>query len=222
VRRGLGLQASARRSRDLIVPCVDTAPEPASASDPPSGFRLWPDVLAPGEEAALRADLLRLPLGEVRMHGVVARRRVAHLGRGYAYGARAITEAAAPLPPFLAPLRARVAALAGVFPEELVEALVTWYPPGAGIGWHRDAPAFGLVVGVSLGAPARLRLRDGGPGGALRDLVLPPGSAYLLDGPARWRWYHQLPPVKAERLSVTFRTLRSAPPRAARPRRASS
>jgi alkylated DNA repair dioxygenase AlkB len=28
--------------------------------------------------------------------------------------------------------------------------LVSYYPSGATIGWHRDAPVFGDVVGVSL------------------------------------------------------------------------
>jgi hypothetical protein len=30
--------------------------------------------------------------------------------------------------------------------DELVEVLLTRYPPGAGIGWHRDAPMFGPEV----------------------------------------------------------------------------
>ena len=47
-------------------------------------------------------------------------------------------------------LRDRCGELAGFAGEELVEALVQRYPAGATIGWHRDAPAFGIVVGVSL------------------------------------------------------------------------
>jgi alkylated DNA repair dioxygenase AlkB len=92
--------------------------------------------------------------------------------------------------------------------EALEMAVVIRYPPGAGIGWHRDAPAFGDVVGVSLGAPARLQLRRGGPGGERRELLLSPGSAYVLSRDARWGWQHRLPPVQAERFAVTFRTLR--------------
>jgi DNA oxidative demethylase len=204
---------------------VDAGSDRARERSLPAGLRLWPDVLDATEEADLRAALLRLELGEVRKHGVVARRRVAHFGRGYAYDSRALDEDAPPIPALLLPLRARVAALAGLDPEALVEALVTRYDPGAGIGWHRDAPAFGDVIGVSLGAPARLRLREGSAGGEVRAVILPPGSAYLLAGPARWRWFHQLPPVKALRLSVTFRTLRPArapPPAVGARRRGSS
>lgn len=36
--------------------------------------------------------------------------------------------------------RSRIAPLTGTPPEAFEEALVTDYPPGAGIGRHRDAP----------------------------------------------------------------------------------
>src|SRR3712207_8467371 len=45
--------------------------------------------------------------------------------------------------------------------EELAQTLVTRYPPGAAIGWHRDAPAFGVVAGVSLGSACRMRFQRG-------------------------------------------------------------
>jgi hypothetical protein len=45
----------------------------------------------------------------------------------------------------------------------LADLLVTRYPPGAGIGWHRDAPQFGDVSGVSLQATCRMRFRRGQP-----------------------------------------------------------
>jgi alkylated DNA repair dioxygenase AlkB len=43
--------------------------------------------------------------------------------------------------------------------DDLVQALLIRYDPGASIGWHRDRPVFEHVVGISLGADARLRLR---------------------------------------------------------------
>lgn len=188
---------------------LELVPSPVPALPP--DMRLWRALLPAQEQQALLAALARLELGEVRMHGVTARRRVAHFGRAYAYDARAV-QPGPPFPAALEPLRRRAAALAGVEPAALAEALVTRYPPGAGIGWHRDAPAFGKVVGVSLGGPARFRMREGGPGGRALEVLLEPGSAYLLAGAARWSWQHAIPPVPAERWSVTFRTLRDAPP----------
>lgn len=84
------------------------------------------------------------------------------------------------------------------------------YPEGAGIGWHRDAPPFGSpVFGVSIGAPCVLRFqRRTGGRRLVHGLELEPGSAYVLDGPARWSWQHSITATPGRRYSVTFRTLR--------------
>ena len=103
-----------------------------------------------------------------------------------------------------------MAALAGLAPETLGQALVTQYPPGAAIGWHRDKAVFGDVLGVSLGAPCLFRLRrKAGASWQRASLRLEPRSAYLLLGPARTEWEHSIPPIaEGLRHSVTFRTLR--------------
>ena len=96
-------------------------------------------------------------------------------------------------------------------PGELADLLVTRYPPGAGIGWHRDAPQFGEVSGVSLLTACRMRFRRGRPRAwETAELTLEPRSAYVLSGPARAQWQHHIPPVAQERWSMTFRTLRHA------------
>src|SRR2546428_8966624 len=93
----------------------------------------------------------------------------------------------------------------------MAEVLVTHYPPGAGIGWHRDAPAFGVVVGVSLLGACRFRFQQGrGVARRPRAVTLAPGPAYVLDGAARWQWQHTIPPGRGERYSVTFRPLPAA------------
>jgi alkylated DNA repair dioxygenase AlkB len=56
-----------------------------------------------------------------------------------------------PLPHDLTWLQQRAAALADLDRGEFAQILVSRYPPGSTIGWHRDAPMFGAkVVGVSL------------------------------------------------------------------------
>jgi DNA oxidative demethylase len=107
------------------------------------------------------------------------------------------------------PVRAAAAELAGREPEELVETLVQRYPPGATIGWHRDAPAFGTVVGISLGGAGRLRFQRGkGEARRVWETLLEPRSGYVLAGKARNAWQHSIPPAKELRYSITFRTLR--------------
>jgi alkylated DNA repair protein (DNA oxidative demethylase) len=148
---------------------------------------------------------------EVRMHGQAARRTVRHFGYEYGYESWKVVPTA-PLPASLSWLRERAAALAGIDdPERFAETLVTRYPPGAGIGWHRDAPMFGPdVVGVSLLAPCTMRFQRRTP--SVRTtfaLVLEPRSAYVLSGAVRSAWQHSIPSTKSLRYSVTFRTLRS-------------
>jgi alkylated DNA repair dioxygenase AlkB len=174
----------------------------------PAGLRHQQGFLSVPEEAELLRHVRRLDFGEVRMRGQVARRRVRHFGVGYVFGSGALT-ATDPLPDFLLDVRARSAALVGRPPTDLVEALVTLYPPGATIGWHRDAPAFGDVVGVSLASACALRFQRGrGEDRRVFELTLEPRSAYALTGPSRTSWQHSIPAVTAERYSLTFRTVR--------------
>jgi DNA oxidative demethylase len=180
------------------------------SADRPEGLLYRPDLLTADEERALLAELERLGFHEIRMHGVVAKRTARHFGVDYDYGRRAAVHGAEPVPEWLVGVRERAAELAGVAPEELAEILVQRYPPGAQIGWHRDAPAFGIVVGISLGGPARMRFRRDEAGVRRTfELELEPRSGYVLAGEARSAWQHRVPPAKALRYSITFRTLRS-------------
>jgi alkylated DNA repair dioxygenase AlkB len=45
-----------------------------------------------------------------------------------------------------------VAAHLGLDPARFVHVLVSEYRPGTPIGWHRDKPQYGIVVGISLAA----------------------------------------------------------------------
>ena len=143
---------------------------------------------------------------EVVMHGRAAKRTVRHFGLDYDYQSRDAAPGD-PLPPELEFVRERAAALAE---RELVQILISRYPAGAGIGWHRDAPMFGRIVGVSLGAPCRMRFQRRTKEGErlVEELDLAPRSAYLLSGQARWTWQHSIPATKDLRYSITFRTLR--------------
>ena len=176
---------------------------------PIEGLIFREEFITPGEELALRDRIRTLDFHEMRMRGVVARRRVIHFGVQYSFETFKATPGP-PIPDFLLSLRAKAAALAGVEGNDLAEALITEYCPGASIGWHKDAHPFGIVVGISLLSASRLRFRRGRVRAWETAVVpLPPRSAYVLTGPARTGWEHSIPPVKELRYSVTFRTLRS-------------
>jgi len=181
--------------------------------DLPDGFSYRPEFISPDEETALVADVGQIEFADFEMRGVVARRRVAFFGASYDAGHTATP----PIPGFLLPLRARVAAWAGLDPAAFQMALINAYPPGAPIGWHRDAPQYDMVAGVSLLTPCRMKFRPyvspgaaaGGPRrAATHELHLAPRSGYLMKGVARTAYEHHIPAVTALRYSITFRTLR--------------
>jgi DNA oxidative demethylase len=175
----------------------------------PKGFRYVAEFVTEREEAVLLEQVAQLSFGAIRMRGQVARRRTAHFGWTYGYESGRIEPGPA-VPTFLEPLRARAALLIGVEPGALTEVLVTEYPPGAGIGWHLDAPVFGEVVGVSLLGECRMWFATAGSGARQTAVVsLAPRSAYVLAGPARWAYRHRIPPGKSTRYSITLRTRRS-------------
>ena len=181
----------------------------SSAAEPPEGFAYHADFISADEERLVADAVRRIEFSEVRIHGVAARRRVAHFGWIYAFETHDLVPGPPP-PDEIEPLRVRAAALIGREPSALEEVLVTEYTPGATIGWHRDAPAFGAsVVGVSLLSACRMRFRRRRDGGWETYAVdLEPRSAYVLGGAARASWQHSIPPAKELRYSITFRTLR--------------
>ena len=176
----------------------------------PEGLLYRPDLLLPQEEQVLAERFASLPFKEFEFQGFLGKRRTVSFGFHYAFDGSGLHEAA-PMPDFLLPVRQKAAQFAGTEAEALEHALIIEYAPGAGIGWHRDRPVFGDVVGISMLAPARMRFRRKQGEKWERDsLIAEPRSAYLLKGPARSEWEHSIPPMEELRYSITFRTLRTA------------
>jgi hypothetical protein len=177
------------------------------------GFRYEPDVIDADTEAALVARIEGVEFSSFEMRGVVARRRVAFFGAAYD-----ASRPAAPMPGFLIDLRGRLAAWAGLDAAALAMALINQYPPGAPIGWHRDAPQYDVVVGLSLLSACRMKLRPyllpgasqagAPPRRTTHEIELAPRSGYVLAGEARSAFEHSIPAVDRLRYSITFRTLR--------------
>ena len=179
-------------------------------NEEPEGLTYRPELLSVDEERELLDVLASLSFDPIVIHGQAARRTARHFGLDYDYEARTPMPGE-PVPNWLLPIRARAAELGGFEPEELVEILVQRYPPGSTIGWHRDAPAFGTVIGVSLAGSSRLRFQRGkGDERRVWEVLLEPRSGYVLAGKARTSWQHSIPPTKELRYSITFRTLRRA------------
>ncbi len=185
----------------------------------PTGLAYEPGFIGADEERMLAGHIAELPFKPFEFHGFTGNRRTVSFGMHYAFDGSGLREAE-PIPSWLQPLRERAAALAGLEAEAFVHALVIEYAPGAGIGWHRDRPVFGDIVGISLLAPAPLRFRrkhvlsrvEGfGAKWERFTLTAEPRSAYLLSGEARHQWEHSIPQLETLRYSVTLRTLAASP-----------
>lgn len=168
------------------------------------GFVYSENVLSEAEQQQLLQHLGVLDYRQDQFRGKLLKRSAAHFGYTYLATGRRLLPAAS-LPPFL------VAVIDKCLPycppgSIFNQCLVTKYPPGAGIGWHVDAPQFGeYIVAVSLGEAAQLKFRQRGQEEGKSELGVAPRSVYLLSGPARWKYQHCITPVKRLRYSLTFR-----------------
>jgi alkylated DNA repair dioxygenase AlkB len=181
----------------------------------PEGFVYRPNFVSETEAQELIKEIQKLTLAAFKYYQFTGKRRTASFGWQYEFGSDDITRAP-DLPEFLLPIRERAGKLFDIDPARLAQASIVEYPVGAPIGWHRDIPQFGIVIGVSLGAACRMRLREyRRPRVKLSrrsdgvSIELEPRSIYLMSGPSRQQWQHSIPPVKELRYSIVMRTLRS-------------
>lgn len=182
---------------------------PLAAEAFANGYVYEPDFLSAAEESELVRVIRELPLAEAEYKQFRAKRRIVSYGGRYDFNAHEL-HPGAPIPPFLLPLRERAAAWAGHPAEKFTHALIAEYSAGTQLGWHRDAPNFEVVVGISLHGSARMRFRHYPPKPRERSVAieLAPRSIYRLQDEARWDWQHSVPPTPGLRYSITFRTLR--------------
>lgn len=207
---------------DLLGSASNTNEEPGP---PLEGFRYQSELISVAEEAALLTSVRELPFKNFEFHGFKGKRRTVSFGWQYEFSGRGALRKADDIPQFLLPVRERAASFAGIEPEALHHVLVIEYGSGEGIGWHRDRPVFGDVIGVSLLAPCVLRFRrktDGAASVRVKsedgtrktrstwervNVYAEPRSAYFLTGPARSEWEHSILSVDELRYSVTFRNV---------------
>jgi alkylated DNA repair dioxygenase AlkB len=182
--------------------------------DLPPGFLHRNEFITTAEEADLAAHIAAVEFATFEMRGAVAKRRVAFFGASYDRH----EGPSPPIPEFMFLIRARLAAWAEIDPADFAMALINEYRPGTPIGWHRDAPQYELIAGISLLSPCVMRLRPyQSPSQAAaqktrrtttHEIELLPRSAYVIRDEARSGFEHSIPAVESMRYSITFRTLR--------------
>jgi alkylated DNA repair dioxygenase AlkB len=184
---------------------------PESSPTFPEGFLYCTEGISEEKEEKLVAEIVALPFREFQFHGFQGKRRVVSFGWRYDFSEHRPLPAD-PIPDFLVETWRNVQTSCGFPFPGLQQVLVSEYAPGAPIGWHKDKPEFGNVMGLSLVSSCvfRLRKREKDRKWQRASLHLEPRSAYLLAGPARWEWEHSIPPVERLRYSITFRDLRQS------------
>ena len=183
----------------------------------PDGFIYKEGFTSETEEQELIREIQKVQLEPFKYYQFTGKRRTASFGWQYEFGTSEIT-AAPEIPPFLLPMRTRAGNVFDIDPKSLVQTSIIEYSTGSPIGWHRDIPQFGVVIGISLGAPCRMRFRKYSrvrPKKLNRDEILSielqPRSIYLMSGASRESWQHSIPPVKELRYAIMMRTLRPKP-----------
>jgi alkylated DNA repair dioxygenase AlkB len=171
------------------------------------GIATLADIVTPAEETALTSAIDTEPLTPFQFQQWQGKRLTRSFGLKYDFQTGRVSTGD-PLPDWLFDLRDRAAAFASVRPDAIAQCLLIRYDPGAGIGWHRDRPAYGQVIGISLGAPAAMRFRRRA-GKKFERVTLPlePRGTYHLSGEARHEWEHSIAEMDRTRHSITFRTL---------------
>ncbi len=173
----------------------------------PEGFIYKPEIITVEEEKELINKLQSLEFDNFKYKEYQAKRKTVSFGYFYSFETFKMSFAGE-IPEFLQKIKEKLAEIAGIPKEEFVQVSIIEYSPGSGIGWHRDAPQFGIIGGVSLNAGTPMRLRFGEPRKRkYESKFLMPRSAYVLSGPSRTQWQHHVPPVNKLRYAITFRTL---------------
>ena len=179
----------------------------------PEGFAYYPRFLSEEEEDELLQLISGIELHTFIFQGFPAKRKVKSFGFNYSFDSRKLSKGKE-IPQAFLPVIERVALTTGIPPEDFRELLITEYVEGSVINWHRDAPPFGIIAGISLLSGCRFRFRPAEKARQSRKAIInypvQRRSLYVIKGSARTDWQHSIAPVTQKRYSITLRTLNPA------------
>jgi alkylated DNA repair dioxygenase AlkB len=177
----------------------------------PEGFSYYPDFINKEDEQNLIETIRKMELHSFLFQGYEAKRKVASFGYDWSFEKRSLSKGKE-IPNEFNSLMQKVADRLSVSKEAFAELLVTEYPPESVINWHRDAPPFNIIAGISLFSDCTFRLRPHDKTKRKRSAIISfpvkQGSLYVMQGLARSDWQHSIAPVEKLRYSITLRTLK--------------
>jgi alkylated DNA repair dioxygenase AlkB len=176
------------------------------------GFSYEESFITKEEELQLLETISQVELHTFIFQGYEAKRKVASFGFDYSFEKKALSKGK-PIPKEFDWLVERVASKFSIPLNEIAELLVIEYPPGAVVNWHRDAPPFDVIAGISLKTDCTFKFRPHDKSkqgrGSVRSYPLKRRSVYLMKDEVRSEWEHSTAPVKETRYSITVRTLKN-------------
>lgn len=174
----------------------------------PEGFQYSPNFITEAEEKLLLETIGKYELQTMKFHQYEAKRKVMNFGRGWSFTEQQLKQGA-PIPAEFDFLIGKIATKLAIPTSTFTQLLITEYPVDSVINWHRDAPPFNIIAGVSLLSDCIFKLRPQDEKLRQKAIQLPvqKRSLYSMQGPAKTAWQHATAPVKQKRYSLTFRTV---------------
>lgn len=181
----------------------------------PEGFFYIPGFITEAEEKHLCELISTVELHTFHFQGYEAKRKVASYGYDWSFEKRVLSKGRE-IPQEFNFLIEKLSNHLSIKSEDFAELLITEYPVGSVINWHRDAPPFDLIAGISLLSDCTFRLRPHDKAkqsrASLISFAVERRSLYIMQGAARTEWQHSVLPVKKVRYSITLRTLKAKTP----------
>jgi alkylated DNA repair dioxygenase AlkB len=178
----------------------------------PEGFSYHDNFLSADEEQRLLEFIENIELHPMMFQGFEAKRKVASFGFDYSFDGRQLTKGIE-IPAELGWLIPKVANYSSIDTNAIAELLITEYPFGSVINWHRDAPPFDVIAGISLLSDCIFKLRPHDKAKQTRkatvSFTVERRSLYIMSGISRNEWQHCSAPLKEVRYSITLRTLKT-------------
>jgi alkylated DNA repair dioxygenase AlkB len=178
----------------------------------PDGFNYYPNFISEAEELLLINLINKFELQNMKFHEYEAKRKVISFGSGWSFTEQKLKQGN-PIPKEFYFLVDKIALQLRIPDSMIAQFLITEYPPGSVINWHRDAPPFEIIAGVSLLADCNFKLRpqqkEKQTRSATISLPVQRRSLYTIRGLSKNEWQHSTAPLKKVRYSLTFRTLKN-------------
>lgn len=176
----------------------------------PEGFSYFPGFITEAEEMLVLETIEGFDLQKMKFHEYEAKRKVISFGQGWSFTDQQLKQGNL-IPIAFDFLVDKIAGHRCIGKESIVQFLITEYPIGSIINWHRDAPPFATIAGISLLSDCIFKLRPHEKEKQTRratiSLPVQRRSLYIMQGPAKTAWQHATAPLNKVRYSLTFRTL---------------